>query len=142
MEEAPNGQYTGSVKPWSPSFLERADREGLEFEARYYGAVVGRAPTNTVALAELGHVLTRLERFEEGLAVDRRLVELVPENETAHYNLACSLALCDRAEEAVDALEAAAALGYDDVAHLLADDDLASLRGLPRFRELIQRLGG
>lgn len=142
MEAAPNAQYTAPVEPWSPTFLERAEREGLEFEARYYGAVVARAPTNTEALAELGHVLTRLERFEEGLAVDRRLVEAVPENETAHYNMACSLALCDRPDEAIDALETAAALGYDDVAHLLADDDLASLRSLTRFRELVARLGG
>ncbi len=128
------------MEKWNKAFRERAGRAGLEFEARFYGAVVERSPSNTEALAELGHILTRLERFQEGLEIDRRLVQLVPENETVHYNLACSLCLCERPEEALSALETAVMLGYDDAAHLLADDDLQSLRDKPRFQELVRRL--
>lgn len=130
------------MESWSERFLERASRAGLEFEARFYGAVVRRSPSNAEALAELGHALTRLERFEEGLEVDRRLVQLVPENETAHYNLACSLSLCGRADDAIDALEQAVELGYRDLAHLLGDPDLTALHGEPRFRALLERLRG
>jgi tetratricopeptide (TPR) repeat protein len=128
------------VDSWSTIFLERAGRVGLEFEARFYDAVVQRTPGNTEALAELAHALTRLERFEEGLEVDRQLVRLVPENETAHYNLACSLALCRQPREALDALQTAVVLGYEDVGHLLADGDLLSLHAEPRFQELVERL--
>ena len=125
----------------SNGFEERAGQAGLEFQARFYRAVLGRYPDNTEALAELGHALTRLERFEEGLAVDRQLIELVPDNETAHYNLACSLALCSRPQEALDVLEQAVRLGYEDLHHLLADDDLRSLRNEPRFRAIAAALG-
>jgi len=139
---SPNGEYTAFVDTWSPAFLERAAHSGLEFEARFYRRGVERCPSNTEALAELGHVLTRLERFEEGLEVDRQLVRLVPENETAHYNLACSLALCAQPDAAIEALEGAVALGYIDVGHLLTDEDLVSLRDNPRFQEIISRLRG
>ena len=127
---------------WSAVFLERAGRVGLEFEARFYAAVARRTPENTEALSELAHVLTRLERFEEGLQIDRLLVRLAPENETAHYNLACSLALCQQPAEALDALETAVVLGYEDVGHLLADGDLVSLHQEPRFQDLVARLRG
>ena len=128
------------METWEAPFLARAERIGLEFEARFYGEVLRHTPTHVEALAELGQVLTRLERYEEGLEVDRRLVELVPENPTAHYNLACSYALCGRREEALDALETAERLGYADRGHLLADEDLASLRSEPRFQALVARL--
>lgn len=113
---------------------------GLQFLASFLAVETGRNPHNVEALAELGHALTRLGRFEEGLEVDRRLVELAPDNSTVHYNLACSLALLNRPHEALDALERASELGYDDAEHLVADDDLVNLRGEPRFEELVRRL--
>lgn len=120
----------------------RFETLGLDFLARFYRVEVDRRPGNLEALAELGHVLTRLGRYDEGLAVDREFVRHCPKNSTAHYNLACSLALMERPAEALDALEHSVALGYDDAAHLLADEDLVSLRTEPRFRALVARLDG
>jgi Flp pilus assembly protein TadD len=99
-----------------------------------------RRPHDVEALAELGGAYTRLARYAEGLAVDRELVALVPRNPTAHYNLACSLALCGAAREALDELELAVELGYTDAEHLAADDDLARLRTDARFVALLERL--
>lgn len=107
-------------------FLERARR---------------RQPLNSEVLAELGSAYTKLGRFQDGLAVDRRLVELAPDNATAHYNLACSLALCGALVDALDALDVAVERGYADAQHLQADEDLKALRDEPRFRELVRRLG-
>ena len=118
----------------------RIENLGLEFLARFYAAETRRRPRNVAALAELGHVLTQLERYEDGLAVDRQLARLVPDNPTARYNLACSLALVGLAEEALDELDRAVDLGYDDVEHLVADTDLASLHEERRFRALVERL--
>lgn len=118
----------------------RLDRLGKEFLADILARETGRRPRNVPALAELAHVLTRLGRFEDGLRIDRRLVELEPNNPTIHYNLACSLCLLERPDEALDALEIAAELGYDDPVHLLEDEDLASLRSDPRFVELVRKL--
>jgi tetratricopeptide (TPR) repeat protein len=120
----------------------RLEHAGREFLADILARETLRHPENAAALAELAHVLTRLGRLEEGLRADQALLRLVPDDPTVHYNLACSLALLERPDQALDALERAIDLGYDDPEHLLADEDLAGLRAERRFRELLRRLGG
>jgi Flp pilus assembly protein TadD len=123
----------------APVALE-ATRLGLEFLAGFLEVETSRHPGNIDALAELGHVYTRLGRVERGLAIDRELVRIVPESPTAHYNLACSLSLLGSKADALTALERAIALGYSDPQFMLADEDLASLRPEAGFRALVQRL--
>jgi hypothetical protein len=118
----------------------RLERLGLEFSAEFHSIARKHRPDDLEVLAELGHAFTRLGRISEGLEIDRRLVVLAPENPTVHYNLACSLALAGSGDEALGALEAAVRLGYGDVVHLLRDEDLVSLRELPRFRSLVTSL--
>jgi tetratricopeptide (TPR) repeat protein len=68
----------------------------------------------------------------------RKAVELgfgAPENEV--YNIACSYALLGDADRAFDALSRAIAMGFEDLAVLRTDADLASLRGDPRFARLV-----
>jgi tetratricopeptide (TPR) repeat protein len=113
---------------------------GLDFLAGILEVELGRHPGNLGALVELGHVYTRARRYEEGLEVDHELVRRFPDDPTTHYNLACSLALLGRSEAALEELERAVALGYDDREHLLADEDLVSLRGSPRFESLVRAL--
>jgi Flp pilus assembly protein TadD len=120
--------------------LARAEALGLEFLVEVYASEVARKPGNVEALSELGHLYTRLGRHAEGLAVDRQVVRLMPEDATAHYNLACSLALTGAADEAFAELELAVELGYDDPDHLAADEDFASLRSDARFAALLERL--
>jgi Flp pilus assembly protein TadD len=119
----------------------RLDRVGLEFLAEFLEVARRRRPQDTDVLGELGAVYTRLGRYEEGLEVDRLLVALAPDNPTAHYNFACSLSLCGARAAALDSLERAVELGYDDGRFLAADEDLADLRDEPRFRRLVERLG-
>lgn len=122
-----------------PATLRSFDRLGDEFLVRTLRAETDRRD-NLCALVELGAVLTRLRRYEEGLTVDLRLVRMQPDEPIIHYNLACSLALLGRAGEAVEELERAVELGYDDVDHLLKDRDLRTLRSDPRFEEIVRRL--
>ncbi len=72
--------------------------------------------------------------------MDRRLVRLQPQNPTAHYNLACSLALSKRKSEALQALKIAVELGYKDAEWLSQDPDLEVLQGHPEFQKLVNRL--
>jgi sugar lactone lactonase YvrE len=73
------------------------------------------------------------------------IVALAPNRPRAQFNLACALALTGHRTEAITTLEGLAAKGvYMDT----ADEDLASLRGMPefervaeRFRALLQPLG-
>lgn len=122
--------------------LDRKTRERLEgeFQREFFEAAVELDPCNIECLSQLGDLYTRQGEFEKGLAIDRRLVGLCPGESTFHYNLACSLALLDRNEEALDALREAIARGYDDREHLERDEDLARLRGLPEFEELVALL--
>ncbi len=116
------------------------ERLGLEFLADFLGRARRHRPEDVEVLAELATTLTRLGRHEEGLSLDRRLVELLPDDATARYNLACSLALCRASAAALLELERAIELGYSDADHLLADEDLSSLRQEPNFLALLERL--
>jgi tetratricopeptide (TPR) repeat protein len=130
----------GHVLP-APEILPALEALGLAFLAEILEVEVERHPENLAALSELGHLYTKTGRFGKGLEVDRKLVLLRPEDPTTHYNLACSLALLGDAEESLSELERAVALGYEDLEHLLADEDLASLRERARFRAIAQALG-
>jgi Flp pilus assembly protein TadD len=97
-------------------------------------------PDDLMTLSWLGTAYTRVGRVEDGLEIDRALVRLLPDDAIARYNLACSLALLGRPDDAFAALEDAVRLGYRDVDHLREDEDVDSLRGDPRFREIVRRL--
>jgi tetratricopeptide (TPR) repeat protein len=126
----------------APELASALDALGLEFLAGFLEAELARHPENLGALIELGHVYTRARRFEKGLEVDRELVRRCPDDATCRYNLACSLALVGQESAAIEELERAVALGYEDDEHLLADEDLASLRGSARFDEIVRALAG
>lgn len=123
-----------------PGLAQRLDRIGLEFLAEVFEIEVARRPDNEAALGDLGHVLTRLGRNARALEVDRELARRHPDDETVHYNLACSLALVGCIDEALGVLERACELGYDDADHAEADEDLAALRDEDRFHALLARL--
>lgn len=64
-------------------------------------------------------------------------VELLPDDPTWHYNLACSLAYFKDPEPAFDELKKAIDLGFRDARAIAEDADLVRLAKLPRFRELV-----
>ncbi len=72
--------------------------------------------------------------------MDRKLVRLEPENPTAHYNLACSLALSRRKIDALRALERAVTLGYNDYDWMQQDPDFEGLKDHPAFQQLLAKL--
>jgi len=124
----------------SQDLRQTLDELGSRFLREFLEVEISRHPDNVEALAELGQVYTNRGEWEAGLQVDLRLVELVPQSSTAYYNLACSYALLGRNQEAIDSLEQAVKLGYDDGDFMLQDEDLASLREEKRFRALLERI--
>src|SRR4051812_4901960 len=120
--------------------MGKAKTHDLEFDIRFFEPVHRRLP-NDVALVEiLGGLYTRQGRIAEGLKMDRKLVRLQPRNATAHYNLACSLALLRRKSEALRALEQAVKLGYHDFDWMQQDPDLEGLKTHPEFQRLLAQL--
>jgi dienelactone hydrolase len=65
-----------------------------------------------------------------------------PGDPTALYNLACARAQTGRTRKALDALEAAVAAGFGNLAHIGQDTDLDPIRDEPRFEKIVGGLAG
>jgi hypothetical protein len=111
-----------------------------EFEIRFYESVLRREPSYANVVEILGGLYTRQGRIADGLKMDRKLVKLQPGNATAHYNLACSLALSKRKVAALSELKRAVQLGYRDLDWMQQDPDLEPLKNHPEFTALLDQL--
>lgn len=116
------------------------EKRDLKFETEFFESVLRRDRSYTEVIELLGGLYTQQGRIEDGLRMDRRLVKLKPDNATARYNLACSLALMNKEKAALDTLDEAIALGYDDHQWMEKDADLKSLRGNTRFEKMLAQL--
>jgi hypothetical protein len=117
-----------------------ARKEDPAFEISFYESILRRDSHYTEVIELLGGLYTKTGRIADGLKMDRKLVRLLPKNATAHYNLACSLALCKRKNDAVKSLQRAVDLGYDDLDWMTQDPDLDVLKDLPTFQKLMEQL--
>ena len=111
-----------------------------EFEIRFFESVLGRDPGYTDVVEILGGLYTKHGRIADGLKMDRKLVRLQPANPTAHYNLACSLALSRQKSAALRSLRNAIGLGYRDFDWMQQDPDLEALKAHPDFLSLLDQL--
>jgi tetratricopeptide (TPR) repeat protein len=111
-----------------------------EFEMSFYESVLKRDPGYAEVVEILGGLYTKHGRIADGLKMDRKLVKLQPQNATAHYNLACSLALAKRKSDALRTLRHAVALGYKDFDWMQQDPDLEELKTQPAFVALLDQL--
>lgn len=98
-----------------------------------------RLPHDASARHALGLVLLRERNLPASIRQFRRSLELDASRSTAHYNLACALALSNQLEEAIDSLEMAIEMGYDRFSHAVKDADLQSLHNSSRFWDLIPK---
>jgi tetratricopeptide (TPR) repeat protein len=117
--------------------IKPAEQNQLDFELDFFGRILERHPEYVDVLRVQGNNLTLKGRYAEGLQIDRRLVQLRPNDALAHYNLACSYALLKKVDPALKALRRAIELGYRDVRYMREDRDLDALRHDPRFRQLL-----
>jgi tetratricopeptide (TPR) repeat protein len=117
-----------------------AKTDDPEFEMRFFESVLKRDAQYTEVVELLGGLYTKHGRIADGLKMDRRLVKLLPQNATAHYNLACSLALLKRKAAAIKSLRQAVSLGYTDFDWMQQDPDLDGLKKDPAFNALLLQL--
>jgi len=120
--------------------MARTKAHDPEFETRFFESVLRRNPNYATVVELLGGLYTRQGRVADGLKMDRKLVKLQPENATAHYNLACSLALSKRKSDALRELRQAVKLGYADFDWMQQDPDLEALKHHPEFEALMKTL--
>jgi tetratricopeptide (TPR) repeat protein len=123
---------TGSSPP------RPTDQSQLDFELEFFSGILVRRPNYIDVLRVMGNNLTLKGRYTQGLQIDKRLVQLRPNDALAHYNLACSYALLKRPDQALKSLRRAVELGYRDFRYMREDRDLDSIRHDPRFRQLMR----
>jgi tetratricopeptide (TPR) repeat protein len=115
-------------------------KEDPAFDIAFYESVLRREPGYEDVIELLGGLYTKTGRIANGLKMDRKLVKLQPDNATARYNLACSLALSKRRADALRALSEAVKLGYTDYDWMSQDPDLESLKNVSEFKALLTQL--
>ncbi len=109
-------------------------------EMDFLEKVMVRLPRDVDVLEALGDLYTRVGRYEDGLKLDQELTVLEPDDMTIWYNLACSLAVLNRREPALQALRRAITLGYSDHEWMSRDRDLDSLRNDREFKTLLKKI--
>ncbi len=126
--------------PSSPplTLAQLAEQKQLDFELEFFASVLSELPGFIDVLRAHGNNLTLKGRFEDGMTVDKRLIQLRPGDYLAHYNLACSLALLKQPEQALKTLRKAVELGYRDFRYMKQDRDLEAIRRDPRFKQLLR----
>jgi tetratricopeptide (TPR) repeat protein len=109
-------------------------------ELGFLEKVSNRLPEDLEILQALADLYTKTGKFEDGLAVDQKLSQQLPNEDLVWYNLGCSYALTSRADEAFEALTKAVELGYGDYDWMKSDPDLNCLHHDPRFESLLSWL--
>ena len=111
----------------------------LDFDIDFFELLLARNGDSVEVLRVLAELVSKKGLVKRAVEIDRRLVDRLPNDFLARYNLACSLARAGRPDEAISSLSKAILLGYDDLAHIDVDPDLDSLRERPDFRALLGR---
>jgi tetratricopeptide (TPR) repeat protein len=111
----------------------------LDFDIDFFERLLSRNGDSLEVLRLLAELVSKKGLVDRAAELDAKVVELLPDDCLARYNLACSLARAGRPDEAIDSLSKAILLGYDDLAHMDVDPDLDSLRDLPEYRALLGR---
>jgi predicted esterase len=125
-------------------------RQSLDLP-RLLGAATGRGYEAVTAKRMLHRVYTQASFYlprqwlaEQNYRAARTVLTLAlqirDDSPGVWYNLACAAARMGDAKQALSALETAVDRGFGDAAHLLADEDLESLRKRQEFQRLVERL--
>lgn len=111
-----------------------------DFEIKFYEEILKQQPDFINVLIPLGNVYTHKGFYKEGLAVDKKLTQLLPNDPIVYYNLACSLSLVGRPIESLTKLKKAVVLGYDEFSFMSQDSDLDNVRELAEFKVFSAKL--
>ncbi len=78
--------------------------------------------------------------YDNAVKYATELHKLAPRDSGTMYNVACFQCLAGNHKESYGWLQKAIDAGYDDVDHLVADDDFKAIRKEKRFQEIVSKL--
>jgi hypothetical protein len=122
-----------------PVSSARSDLTQLDFELEFFDRILAHSPDYVDVLRAQASNLCSKGLHSRGLAADRRIVQLRPNDPTAYYNLACSYSRMQMNGAAIDALHSCLKLGFCDFEQIMSDPDLESLRKDSRFVRVLGR---
>lgn len=108
--------------------------------AEAYKKLISEDPQDHRLWMQLGNIFVSMKQLDEAAEAFGRAAESPELRAQALYNQACAYALRKENGQAIESLRNAIAAGYKDKQQLLADTDLESLKGDPRFKELVNKL--
>ena len=116
----------------------RAEHEAVELG--FLQKISERLPEDLEILQALADLYTKTGKYEEGLDIDLKLTQQLPNDDLTWYNLGCSYSLTNHPDEAFEALTKAVEMGYCDYDWMKTDPDLSKLHPDPRFESLLSWL--
>jgi tetratricopeptide (TPR) repeat protein len=105
-----------------------------------YKQVTEKDPTDGGSWYALGSAALMADDPKLAVAAYEHSVQLKNRPVFSLYNLACAHARLGESEQAFDALEQLAQLGASFAAQMEKDPDLASLRSLPRYQQVLEQM--
>lgn len=114
--------------------------EDIDFEISFCENLLKKIPGYTQALVVLGEAYTKRGMYEKGLEIDKRLIELKPNDPIAFYNLACSYSLLGLIYQGLEALRKSIRCGYRDFKWMKKDPDLDNLRKSAEYEAIVKQL--
>ena len=102
-----------------------------------YETLVAAGGRDGPALYRVGMDLLNAGRYDAAEKAFRASAAAGNRPGASYYNAACALARAGKTPEALDALRKSLEEGYDDARNMERDDDLKTLHGEKRFKELL-----
>lgn len=131
---APAAPVVSAEQQQAQRLLQANDFAGA---AQLLAPLVEREPDNARAWRMLATASLRLKQYDQAIAAYERSLVLEPSFAAARYNLGVAYALKGDREHAFATLAAVKASRLVDMSQAALDDDLASLRGDPRFASIM-----
>jgi putative intracellular protease/amidase len=118
-----------------------ARREGnQEMAIGIYRGLLAEDRNDAESWLNLGRALHDLKRYPEAISAHQEAAKNAPQRGIALFNLSCEYALTGNRDKAIESAAKAIEAGYRVKWSYEEDDDLASVRDEPRFRELLAKL--
>jgi hypothetical protein len=139
---APSAGTTAQTQAASPEMKSEANKfyqqQDWANAAKVYESITKLEPANAGAWGRLGGSLLSLGKYDRAVEALKRSVEINAQP-TTMYNLAAAYARLNDKEKAFEWLDKAVQAGFSNLPLMTTDEDLASLRGAARFKDLISK---
>ena len=122
---------------FAESFYRQGDFANAD---SWYDRVVGRERDNLSLMINHGICKAQMGESDAAEMLFLRAADKFPSHPRPHYNLGCLYAEDGDFERSIASLRVSVDLGYDNLAKIMNDPNLVSVRQLPEFKELQDRV--